>query len=142
MRRVHVIVGVATVAAFLLSGQMLRLHHPPVRTMADGPRMMLISRHIYLLGAGLVNLALGLYLRWENVGWRRHLQMAGCVLVAIAPLALAIAFLVAPEHGVEGRSWWAAYGWFALFGGTMMHLLARIAAGRISGRIDTTASGL
>jgi hypothetical protein len=41
MRRVHFMIGTATVAAFVLSGQMLRLHHPAARMMEDGPRMML-----------------------------------------------------------------------------------------------------
>ena len=129
MQRVHLIGGVAGVAAFVLSGQMLRLHHPAMRAMDDGPRMMLISRHIYVLGGGLVNLALGLYLRSEGEGWRKHLQMAGSVLVAVALLPLVMAFLAAPEHVVEGRSWWTAYGWFALFGGMMLHLLARMSSG-------------
>jgi len=138
MRRVHFIVGWVTLAVFVLSGQVLRLHHPALRGMDDGPRMMLISRHIYLLGGGLVNLALGMYLRVEGRDWRRLLQMAGSVLVAVAPLPLAMAFLAAPEHGVEGRSWRAAYGWFALFGGMMLHWIAQVGAQRI----DTTASGL
>jgi len=44
-----------------------------MHAIADGPRMMFLSRHIYLLGSALVNLMLGLYLRTESVGWRRIL---------------------------------------------------------------------
>ena len=81
MRRLQYIIGLAGVVAFVLSGQVLRLHHPAMHTMPDGPRMVFVSRHIYLLCASLLNLAMGMYVRIEARGWRRPVQIAGSALV-------------------------------------------------------------
>jgi len=63
VRRVHLIIGVLGVIAFLLTGQVMKRHHPRMDQLSAEVRMMYVSRHIYLLGASLVNVVLGLYLR-------------------------------------------------------------------------------
>ncbi len=60
MRHIHLIVGLLSVAAFLLTGQVMGHHVPNMQSLPPEVRMMYVSRHIYLLGAALVNLALGL----------------------------------------------------------------------------------
>jgi len=137
MRRAHFIVGLLALLAFVLSGQVLRLHQPPVHRMPDGPHMVFVSRHIYLLGAGLLNLALGLYLRLDAQPWRRRLQWAGSLLILLAPAMLVIAFAKEPEHGVAGRTPWSGMAIFVQALGILAHLLARLGAARI----DTTPSG-
>ncbi len=77
MRRLHLILGLAAVLAFLLTGQILSHHHPKMELLSAEVRMMYLSRHIYPLGAALVNIALGLYLSVRPAGWRRILQQLG-----------------------------------------------------------------
>jgi hypothetical protein len=50
----------ATLAAFVLNGQMMKYHHPDIHTLGDAQRMLILSRRLYLLGGALANLALGL----------------------------------------------------------------------------------
>ena len=126
MRRLQYIIGLAGIVAFVLSGQVLRLHRPPMHTMPDGPRMVFVSRHIYLLCASLLNLALGMYVRIDTRGWRRPVQIAGSALVAAAPVLLAVAFLREPELGLAGRSAWSALGLFAMAGGILLHMTSRL----------------
>jgi hypothetical protein len=45
--------------------------------------MMYVSRHIYLLGAALVNLVLGLYLQMKPPRWRGILQQIGSLLILL-----------------------------------------------------------
>src|SRR5262249_3938710 len=104
----------------------LRLHRPAMRTMPDGPRMMFISRHIYLLCASLLNLALGIYARIDASGWRRQMQIAGSVLILAAPVLLGVAFWREPELGVAGRSPWSAFGLFTMAGGILLHWIATL----------------
>jgi len=66
----------------------------------DGLRMMYRSRHIYLLGSGLVNLMLGLYIHVWAAGWRKRTQTAGSVLLLAAPFLLLLAFINEPGRGV------------------------------------------
>jgi hypothetical protein len=62
MRRLHLRVGVFAVVAFLITGQFIRHHIPPMVALSDSVRLMFRSRHIYILAAGLVNLILGVYI--------------------------------------------------------------------------------
>src|SRR3974377_2600484 len=67
MRKLHLIAGLLGILVFVLSGQAMRLHKPPIKSLAGGKRMMFLSRHIYILGSALVNLTLGLSLKLESL---------------------------------------------------------------------------
>ena len=122
MRRFHLAIGALGVIAFLITGQFMRHHTPPLLTMSDGARLMFRSRHIYILGGGLVNLMLGLYLQRHAAGWRRGAQTLGSVLLLAAPLLLTLAFVVEPGAGFQGEMPWSHTGLYVLFGGSMLHL--------------------
>jgi MFS family permease len=126
MRRVHLILGLLGVVAFLITGQLLKHHSPPVRMLTPEVRMMYVSRHIYLLGAALVNLVLGLYLREYSPAWRRTLQRIGSVLIFLSVLSLLMAFISEPALGLAGRSWRSYFGLIGLFAGVMTHLVAAL----------------
>jgi MFS family permease len=126
MRRVHLILGLLGVVAFLITGQLLKHHSPPVRMLTPEVRMMYVSRHIYLLGAALVNLVLGLYFREYSPAWRRTLQRIGSVLIFLSVLSLLMAFISEPALGLAGRSWRSYFGLIGLFAGVMTHLVAAL----------------
>src|SRR5207245_1122846 len=65
LRRVHLVVGIAGIVAFLLSGQLLGHHNPSMEKLPAEMLMMYVSRHIYLLAGALVNAVLGLYLHLQ-----------------------------------------------------------------------------
>lgn len=128
LRRVHLVVGIAAIAAFLLSGQLLGHHHPTMEQLPAEMRMMYVSRHIYLLAGALVNAVLGLYLRLQSPGWRRVMQIIGSILILTSVLLLSIAFLAEPPLGMAGRGWRSLLGMVALFVGVMTHLVASAGA--------------
>ena len=112
---------------------MMAHHHPRPNEMPAELRMMYVSRHIYLLGGALVNVALGLYLQLQSSFWRRAMQQIGSLLILLSPLLLASAFLTEPELGLAGRSWRSYFGMIGLFAGVMTHLVAN--AGASSGSV-------
>ncbi len=126
MRKIHLWVGLLTVLAFIGTGQYMAHHQPPVVELSNDMRLMLRSRHIYILGSGLVNLMLGLYLVREP-GWRGMVQSIGSGLVAVAPVLLVLAFATEPEQGFRANLPRSAFGMFALFGGCMLHLATQLA---------------
>jgi hypothetical protein len=69
MRKLHLNAGLQGVLVFVLTGQAVRSHKPPFRSLEDGQHMMYVSRHFYILGNALVNLTLGIYLKLEGRGW-------------------------------------------------------------------------
>jgi hypothetical protein len=124
MRRAHYIMGLLGFATFALSGQVLSHHRPSLDSLEAGAHMMFVSRHIYLLGAALLNLVLGLYLQRQPEPWREALQRLGSILILSSPFFLGLAFLTEPERGLVGRSWRAEAGLFTLLGGALAHFLA------------------
>ena len=77
MKRAHFIFGIALVVVFLLTGQFMEYVHN--RELPDGARVLYRSRHIYILCNALINISLGLYVRYLTGGWRRSLQLIGSV---------------------------------------------------------------
>ena len=131
LRRVHLVVGIAAIVAFLLSGQLLGHHHPAMEQLPPELRMMYVSRHIYLLPGALVNIVLGLYLQLQPSGWRRSVQIIGSILILASVLSLSMAFLAEPPLGMAGRGWRSLFGMVALFVGVMTHLVASAGVRRI-----------
>lgn len=122
IRRAHLWIGIAALAAFLATGAYMRYRTPPVQ--AD-VHMMYVSRHIYILGAALANLMLGLYFADSSSTRRRGIQRAGSMLLVLAPFLLVLAFIAEPEGGIAGRSWRSSLGLYAMFGGAMLHVAAK-----------------
>jgi hypothetical protein len=123
MRTLHLSVGAAVLVAFLLTGQYM--DYLSVRTgwMGEGARMMFRSRHIYILMAGLVNIALGAYFVGREAGWRRTLQLAGSVLVVVAPALMLAAFFTEPG-GPELKRHFTLPAVQLLAAGTILHALS------------------
>jgi hypothetical protein len=123
VRRLHLIMGLVDVVAFLASGQYMGLVYDHLSGMDDATRLLFRSTHIYLLLASLLNLALGLYAVEVPAGWRRWLQRAGSLLVLAGPPLLAAGFLREPWLSGLDRPFSrpALYGTLA---GMLLHLLS------------------
>jgi hypothetical protein len=128
MRRLHLVAGIGAVLIFLITGQLMLHHTPPLATLGDSARLMFRSRHLYILAAGLVNLMLGLYLERHIWGWRRLVQTAGSALLLASPVLLVVAFSVEPARGFQDEMRWTTAGLYLLFGGSMAHLASGIGA--------------
>lgn len=122
MRRIRLAVGILALAAFAASGQVMLRHVPPMHLLGDDVRLMYRPRHIYLLGSGIANVLLGLYVAPRRELWRRGIQYAGSLLLLAAPLLLGLAFVTETGHGLD-RTWRSALGLQAMVGGTLLHFI-------------------
>jgi hypothetical protein len=131
MKLLHIAVGVLVLVAFLLTGQYMDYLHVGSGALGDATRMMFRSRHIYVLLAGLVNLAVGSYFV-PRVGVRRKaLQLSGSILVLAAPLLLLAAFF--KEPWLPGlRSSFTLPAIIMLAVGTLLHAFSGLRARRPS----------
>lgn len=126
MKRLHLIFGVLVVVTFLLTGQYMDFQDPKVRELTDeGTRMMFRSRHIYVLLAGLINLGVGVYFTYHRAAWRKSLQIAGSVLILLAPLVMTAAFFYEPTIKGLPRPF-TLPAIVALFAGVFLHLFSGI----------------
>jgi hypothetical protein len=132
MKKLHLLVGVLTLIMFVLTGQYLSRAYPNMAGVDDGLRMLLRSRHLYIMLAGAVNAALGLYLTRQARGWRLAVQRLGSLLLLVAPVLLIVAFFTEAPRGNMNAPL-APFGLYAVFGGIVLHLISGARAGR-----DTT----
>jgi hypothetical protein len=123
MKRLHLIIGVTVVVIFLLTGQYMEYVHN--RLLPDGTRMLYRSRHIYLLLAGLINLAIGAYVVPQPRGWRRTIQIIGTILIVLSPGLLLAGFFSEPQLSPD-QTRVAAFGIFSIALGTLMHTLVQL----------------
>jgi hypothetical protein len=126
-QRLHLIVGLLALIAFVLTGQVMKHHEPAMRELSEAVRLMYRSRHIYILAAAVPNALLALYYT-PLKSWRHWIQCVGCGVFLVAPFFATWAFFVEPERGFIGHSWHSAYPMFGIFGATLLHLLARLGA--------------
>jgi drug/metabolite transporter (DMT)-like permease len=123
MRKVHAVVGVAMLIAFLGTGQYMDRVHGHLAGMSDARRMLFRSDHIYLLLTAVLNLALGLYLTPREPRRARAVQLLGSIAIVIAPFLFLIAFFTEPWMTHLARPW-TRPAIYAVFGGGLAHLLA------------------
>ncbi len=125
LRMAHLVVGAIAVVAFLITGMLMGGHDPPVAAMDWGERLLFRSRHIYLLAAGLANLALGVHYALPERAVRRGAAIAGSLLALVSAVLLFFAFFAEPMAGrPPGPA--SSLGLFALFGGVLLYALVSL----------------
>jgi hypothetical protein len=124
LRRIHIVVGLVAVAIFLASGVAMLLMFPAVYQSNQAIRYLYRANHIYILFAGLLNLAIGAYVSPSHAPFRRITQLWGSVLLLPAPFVLVWAFTVEPIHVTPSRPLTLA-GVVLCFAGVGFHFLAR-----------------
>jgi len=123
LRMAHLVVGALAVGAFLVTGMM-----------DWDDRLLFRSRHIYLLGAALVNVALGIRYALPRGVLRQAAAVAGSLLALASAIMLFFAFFA---EAMAGRppGHLSAFGLYALFGGVALHALGCL--GRKAGLAPT-----
>jgi len=101
MKRIHYWAGTLGLVVFVLQGQYMQHALGELVGMADGPRMLYRSAHIYLFLASLLNLGLALNYTQAKKPLNRFLQTGVSVVALIAPLILLAAFFIEPGLVVE-----------------------------------------
>jgi uncharacterized membrane protein len=118
---IHLLVGGVTLAVFLISGAYMRFHDPPIDALGPGLHLMFVSRHIYILGAALIHLVLGAYVRPAATPGARVVQRTGSVLLVVAAGLLIAAFIGEPMAG-RYRTPISSFGLYSLFAGALLHV--------------------
>lgn len=121
MSRLHLLFGIAAFLVFLFTGKLMRLDFPDKEAIAPEFRMLMRSRHIYILLAALVHIALGVYLRPRPSLWRRALQTFGSVLLFTGTGLLVAAFFH-ETYAVRGFSDLSRQALYASLAGMIFHL--------------------
>jgi hypothetical protein len=124
IKGLHRGVGAATIVAFIATGIYLKYRGPDVFGSNETMRFIFRANHVYILFAGLLNVAVGLFIRLHAKRWRRNLQIAGSIMLLIAPAVLITAFIREPRLATHVRPLTSA-GVMLLLLGTLCQVPAR-----------------
>ena len=122
LRKLHFAVGLAGVAAFLITGVYMRAGFPDLYATNEILRYLYRSNHVYVLLASLINVALGVHLAPVAPGWRATVSLIGSLLALASPAVLCFAFFVEAPVASPERVW-TLVGVAAVAAGIALHAL-------------------
>jgi len=136
MARLHLIFGLLLFVVFLVTGQYMRADFPDKDAIDQTLRVLMRSRHIYILFSALIHIALGVYFAPTAVAWQRFVQYAGSVFLFASSVLLVSAF-VRETYALAGFSDLSRFGIYTSLAGVGLHLISTLGE-RIGRTIDKT----
>lgn len=123
MRRYHLVVGLLALALFLGTGQYMDVFLGHLRNMADGPRLLYRTRHIFILLTALIHLVLATYVQRGGSGTARTVRWVGSALVTSATALFLAGFVYEPLRG-DLRTPFSHWATYAIVAGVGLHVVA------------------
>ena len=124
MKKVHLIFGVLVVLVFLLTGQYMDKFYNHMHGVADGPRLLYRTRHIFILLSGLLHLGIGAYFTYQTEPWRRAIQLLGSLLIFAASFLYLVAFFYEPNLNNNLHTPLSHWGTYAIAAGAVLHVVS------------------
>lgn len=94
MRRAHLIFGILLFVVFTITGRYMRVDFPDKEAIDQSLRLLMRSRHIYILFSSLIHIALGLYLTLSPRFWQKCVQIGGSLVLFISSFVIVWAWCV------------------------------------------------
>ena len=129
MSYVHLIFGVIVFIIFATTGRYMRVDFPDKDIIPQELRLLMRSRHIYILFSALIHLALGVYLQIRPQLWRRILQYGGSAVLVASSVVLVWAWY-AETYTLEHFSDISRNGIYASLCGIGLHLIGGLGRNR------------
>jgi hypothetical protein len=118
----HLVIGLLLFWIFTVTGQYMRADFPDKGEIDQAFRILMRSRHIYLLLSSLVHIVLGIYLVLRPSTAQRVFQFLGSALLVISSSLLLRAFEVETyqtQHYTDISRW----GLYTALAGVIAHLI-------------------
>jgi len=130
MRRVHLIFGILLFVAFVVTGRYMRVDFPDKDLISPELRILMRSRHIYILFSALIHISLGSYFQMRQQLWRKILQYSGSVVLFMSGGLLLWAFIV-ESYQLQQFSDISRWGIYTSLAGVGLHLIGSIEQRRL-----------
>lgn len=124
MARAHLLFGIIVFVVFLITGQFMDGSFPDKEAVSPEFRLLMRSRHIYILLSSFVHIILGLYLQISPQNWRKYLQISGSVFLTLGTVLLIYAFFY-ETYTTKQFSEASRFGLYTTLAGTAFHLFSR-----------------
>lgn len=124
MGKAHLIFGIVVFIIFLITGRFMRADFPDKEIISQEFRLLMRSRHIYILLSGFIHILLGLYLEISTESRRKFLQIAGSIFLFAGTILLIYAFFY-ETYTTKYYSDLSRFGLYTTLSGTILHLFGR-----------------
>jgi uncharacterized protein YjeT (DUF2065 family) len=124
MGKAHLLFGIIVFVVFLITGRFMRADFPDKDVIPQEFRLLMRSRHIYILLSSFIHILLGLYLQVSPQKWRKYLQLSGSALLTAGTVVLVYAFFY-ETYTTNHFSDASRYGLYVTLSGTAFHLFSR-----------------
>lgn len=119
LKNTHLLVGVLGFIVFVLTGQYMDRVHDHLVGMADGPRMLMRTAHLYIMLASLANLCLAAY---AGKGGPSVMQWLISIALLLSPLCMTLEFFFGTRD-VNTMRPYAYFSLLSLFGAGVILVL-------------------
>ena len=121
----HLIFGIAMFIVFVTTGKYMRVDFPDKDIIPQDLRLLMRSRHIYILFSAIIHLALGIYLQIRPQIWQRIIQFIGSAVLVFSSALLVWAFFV-ETYQTQQFSELSRNGIYAALWGIGLHLIGGV----------------
>jgi Ni/Fe-hydrogenase subunit HybB-like protein len=122
MRYVHLIFGILLFVVFTITGRYMRADFPEKDAIPPEFRILMRSRHIYILFSALIHIGLGLYMQLRPLIVQKILQISGSAVLVYSSVMLVWAFAV-ETYQLQHFSNLSRSGIYASLAGIGLHLI-------------------
>ena len=120
----HLIFGLVMFVVFVTTGKFMRMDFPDKEAIPQDLRLLMRSRHIYILFSALIHLSIAAYYQVRTQTAAKVLQYAGSFFLTAASVLLVWAF-VWETYTVQHFSDLSRNGIYFSLAGVVLHLLTR-----------------
>lgn len=129
MKWFHLILGLALFVVFTITGSYMRADFPDKDVISQELRLLMRSRHIYILFNALIHIALGIYLQMRPRMWRRLTQYGGSLALTAASVFLVLAWRI-ETYELQHFSDLSREGIYLSLAGIVLHLIGGVGQNR------------
>ena len=129
MKWFHLILGLALFVVFTITGSYMRADFPDKEVISQELRLLMRSRHIYILFNALIHIALGIYLQMRPRMWRRLTQYGGSLALTAASVFLVLAWRI-ETYELQHFSDLSREGIYLSLAGIVLHLIGGVGQNR------------
>jgi hypothetical protein len=125
MKWAHLVFGIVLFFVFTTTGSYMRADFPDKDAIPQELRLLMRSRHIYILFSALIHLVLGAYLKMQSSTGQKIVQYLGSAFLLAASVVLVWAF-VSETYSLQKFSDLSRNGIYLSLAGVVLHLLGGI----------------
>jgi hypothetical protein len=127
MRKLHLIFGILLFVVFVTTGRFMRWDFPDKEIIPQELRILMRSRHIYILFSACIHILLGVYFQRQTQNWRKYLQTFASFLLIASSFVLVYGFIY-ETYQTQHFSDVSRNGIYLTLAGTILHVIANIAS--------------